>query len=273
MKNGFVVKVIVALCGSLAFILAFNFLPVWFTTAIATLVSVLIFYELSIAAGLIKSLPLRITGFTISALIPWLFYFEVKSYWLFIIIFLSTLIAFLSLIIRRQFDDFDEIVKLIFCESIFQISISLMTPLIKADSGVAIIIMAYITAWGTDAIAQLVGRKIGKNHFVPDISPNKTAEGSISGIIGNTVVIAIYALVLKLMHYNIPAAALIICGFIAGIAGEIGDLFFSYIKRSVGIKDFGSFIKGHGGVLDRFDSVVFALPIWYVFINNFSITK
>lgn len=273
MKNSFMTKVAVALIGSTAFILIFNFLPVWITAGLATLVSVLGFYELSTAAKLVRHPLLKGIGFAVSAAIPWMVYFELEVCWLYLLLFLSLTVAFVCLVCTKQFKAVNDVARLLLCESVFPLSISLMTPLIRASAGVAIIIMAFITAWGTDAIAQLVGRKIGKTHFVPDISPNKSLEGSVAGIVGNALVIAVYALILKLMHYTVPVGALVLCGTLAGILGEIGDLFFSYIKRASGIKDFGSFIAGHGGVLDRFDSVLFVLPVWYVFIGNFVIEK
>lgn len=270
----FLLKVIVALCGSTAFILMFNFLPLWVTAAMSTLITELTFYELSVNAKLVTSLPLRVIGFTVSAIIPWMMYFELDAIWLFIVIFASALAAFFVFVINRENGKAFEIINLLFCESVFQISISLMAPIIRADYGVPLILMAYISAWGTDAFAQFAGKGFGKTKCFSSISPNKTLEGSVSGLVGNAVVITVFALVLRHIHPEITAGstvAVIVCGIICGLAGEIGDLFFSYIKRTVGIKDFGRFIAGHGGVLDRFDSVIFVLPLWYAFITAFGI--
>lgn len=267
-KNSFLLKVIVALCGSTAFILLFNYLPVWVTAAMATLISVLIFYELAYNVKLIDFLPIRIIGFTVSAEIPWIIYFGLDGIWLFVLIFLSAVFAFVSLFYNNQYGRANEIINLVFCESIFQISISLMSPILKSEHGVHYIIIAFISAWGNDALAQFGGKGFGKTKFLPSISPNKTLEGSLTGFFGNAVVISVYAVLLGRKYSDIPVAAIILCGIICGLAGEMGDLFFSYIKRTVGIKDFGKLIAGHGGVLDRFDSVVFVLPIWYVLITT-----
>lgn len=264
-KNSFLIKVIVALCGSTAFILLFNFLPHWVTAAMSTLVAELTFYELAHNAKLVTYLPLRVIGYIVSGAIPWLIFFELSPVWLFLLIFVSAIIAFVIFVIGDINGKANEIINLVFCESLMQISISLMAPILKNNHGTALIIMAYITAWGTDAIAQFAGKGFGKTKFLPNISPNKTLEGSLTGLMGNIVVIAIYAIILNHMDPNIPATATIVCGSICGLLGEIGDLFFSYFKRTVGIKDFGKFIAGHGGVLDRFDSVMFVLPVWYAF--------
>lgn len=270
-KNSFLLKVIVALIGSTAFIIMFNVLPVWVTAAMSTLVAVLTFYELAFNAKLVPFLPMRIIGFAVSAAIPWMIYFELDPVWLLMLIFVSALSAFVSLVVSNKNGRANEIINLVFCESIFQISISLMAPILKHNHGISFIIIAFITAWGTDAFAQFGGKGFGKTKFLPSISPNKTLEGSICGLAGNAVVMVIYALILNHLSPEIPAAATIVCGIICGLLGEIGDLFFSYIKRSAGIKDFGKFIAGHGGVLDRFDSVMFVLPIWYAFVILFKI--
>lgn len=266
----FLLKVAVALCGSTAFILMFNFLPLWVTAAMSTLITELIFYELSVNARLVTALPLRVIGFAVSALIPWIMYFELEPFWLFFVIFASEAAAFTTLAVSREAGKANEIINLLFCESVFQLSISLMVPILRADYGVPFILMAFISAWGTDAFAQIGGKCFGKTKCFSSISPNKTLEGSLSGIVGNAAVITVFALILGHIYPEISAgskAAIIACGTFCGIAGEAGDLFFSYIKRTVGIKDFGRFIAGHGGALDRFDSVVFVLPVWYAVIT------
>lgn len=268
-KDSFLLKVIVALCGSTVFILLFNFLPVWVTAAMATLISVLIFFEFSFNAELVVSMPLRIIGFAVSAAVPWLVYSGADAVWLFLLIVLSAAAAFAVFVIRDENGKANEIISLVFCESVFQISISLMIPVLKSVHGVSYIIMAFISAWGTDALAQLGGKGFGKTKFLPNVSPNKTLEGSVIGLAGNAVVITVYALILNHLSPEVPAAALIVCGILCGLLGEIGDLFFSYFKRTAGIKDFGKFIVGHGGVLDRFDSVLFVLPVWYAFVTVF----
>lgn len=268
-KNSFAVKVVVALCGSAAFILLFNFLPLWVTAAMSTLVSVLIFYELAFNAKTVTVTPLRVIGLIVSAAIPWMIYLGIDYLWLFMLVFVSAFAAFTSLIALGENGKANEIINLVFCESIFQISISLMAPVLKMRHGVSFIIMAFISAWGTDAFAQIFGRWFGKTKFLSAVSPNKTLEGFISGIAGNAVVISVYAFVLNRMSPEVPALAVSLCGIICGLIAEAGDLFFSYIKRSAGIKDFGKFIAGHGGVLDRFDSVLFVLPVWYAFLTVF----
>ena len=122
----------------------------------------------------------------------------------------------------------------------------------------------YITAWGSDTFAYLVGSLIGKNKIerISHISPNKTIEGSIGGIIAATVLNIVYV-----HEFGLESRAMevIIFTIIAATMSQIGDLIASYIKRQTGIKDFGNIIPGHGGILDRFDSLMFIAPVLYLF--------
>ncbi len=126
-----------------------------------------------------------------------------------------------------------------------------------------------IPAWGSDIFAYLIGRKIGKHKFTK-VSPNKTIEGSVAGIIGAVVIGIIYTLIINnvfSLHINYFLIAFYI-GVLA-IIGQIGDLAESSIKRYCDIKDFSELIPGHGGMLDRFDSVIFILPFAYIFLSMF----
>lgn len=131
------------------------------------------------------------------------------------------------------------------------------------ENGIWLIWYIFIAAWGTDIFAYETGRAIGKHHFT-DISPKKTLEGCVGGIIGSTIGIIIYTVILNHyvgLHMNI--ALMIISGILLSIIGQIGDLAASAIKRYVGIKDFSNLIPGHGGMLDRIDSLIFIAPFAY----------
>jgi phosphatidate cytidylyltransferase len=114
--------------------------------------------------------------------------------------------------------------------------------------------------WTNDTMAYVVGSKIGKTPFFTRISPNKTWEGTLGGVFFTFVVATIFALWLPSFQ---PAEWLTMAAMV-GIFGTAGDLIESMLKRSIRVKDSGSFLPGHGGFLDRFDSFVFALPfVWF----------
>ena len=127
--------------------------------------------------------------------------------------------------------------------------------------GLGMLMYLLLTVWSTDSGAYLVGRKIGKTKLAPQISPNKTWEGSIGGTIVAVIVGIIFS-VTGLIHYGILAT--ILMTLFRSIAGQLGDLVESSLKRYYGVKDSGRILPGHGGILDRFDSLLLVLPMAYL---------
>lgn len=127
--------------------------------------------------------------------------------------------------------------------------------------------LVFIIAFGTDTFAYIAGNLFGKRKLCPKISPNKTIEGSIGGILGSTLLLIIYS-----VYFNIePLWQIILLSVICSIIAQLGDLVASRIKRICGIKDYGFIMPGHGGVLDRFDSIIFTAPVIYYYISIFLI--
>lgn len=123
-------------------------------------------------------------------------------------------------------------------------------------------------AFVSDTFAFLVGSKFGKTKLAPDISPNKTVEGSLGGILGVIISFVLLTLLGKFkLGINLNIIYWVIVGIAASVAGQFGDLTASAIKRYCKIKDFGNIMPGHGGILDRFDSLMFVAPIVYIFIK------
>ncbi|MGL9815570.1 MULTISPECIES: phosphatidate cytidylyltransferase [Enterococcus] len=132
----------------------------------------------------------------------------------------------------------------------------------RAD-GLAILLFAFFIVWATDIGAYMVGRKIGKHKLWPDISPNKTIEGAIGGIVSSVVVAVVFFLVQpQVFQHNL--VTMIIFTIIFSIVGQFGDLVESAIKRHYGVKDSGNILPGHGGILDRFDSMLFVFPMMHL---------
>lgn len=123
--------------------------------------------------------------------------------------------------------------------------------------------LIFIVAFGTDTFAYLAGNLFGKRKLCPKVSPKKTVEGSIGGILGSTILLAIYSI-----YFNLePMWKIILLAVICSMIAQLGDLVASKIKRTCGIKDYGSIMPGHGGVLDRFDSIIFTAPVIYYYIS------
>ena len=151
---------------------------------------------------------------------------------------------------------------------IYILAFLVFIPLLyRAENGKFLIWYLAIAAWGTDTFAYMVGIRFGKHKLTP-ISPKKTIEGSIGGIVGAVILSLIYTYILnKVWSYEISYWAIIGISIILSVLGQIGDLAASSIKRFVGIKDFGRIIPGHGGMLDRIDSILLIAPFAYFLLK------
>ena len=125
--------------------------------------------------------------------------------------------------------------------------------------------MVYVSSWGSDTCAYAVGRLFGKHKLAPDLSPKKSVEGSIGGILGSALIGVIFGLIMS--NFTGKSENLIIIfaviGGLGSVISQIGDLAASGSKRNYDIKDYGHIIPGHGGILDRYDSIIITAPIVY----------
>lgn len=139
------------------------------------------------------------------------------------------------------------------------VSFTAVVLLRRIDQGVYIFFMVFAGAWLSDTGAFFMGKAFGKHRLCPEISPKKTVEGAIGGIVFDMIGFLIYALVLRFIcQIEANVVGFVFLGALISVFGQLGDLFASCIKRHYGIKDYGKVFPGHGGVLDRFDS---CLPI------------
>jgi len=127
--------------------------------------------------------------------------------------------------------------------------------------GKHIYLLTFLCAWMTDTFAYFTGRLLGKHKLIPDVSPKKTVEGAIGGVVFCVITTVIFGLIIVKFFNpdgNISAnyPVLAISGIFISVVSQIGDLTMSLIKRHYGIKDYGKLFPGHGGILDRFDSVM-----------------
>ena len=129
------------------------------------------------------------------------------------------------------------------------------------DAGSAMIWLLFICTWSSDTFAYFVGVAIGSHKLASSISPKKTVEGFIGGVLGTMAM----AVLIGHVCFNFPFVEMAILGFILAIVATLGDLVESVIKRFAGVKDSGILLPGHGGMLDRFDSILFTAPVFYYF--------
>ena len=136
--------------------------------------------------------------------------------------------------------------------------------------GMFYVLIAVLSAWVADVGAYFAGTLFGKHKLCPEISPKKTVEGLIGGTAVDVLVMLLCGVWFSAVFYRgaveVSYLTLFLIGFFGSLISVLGDLSFSIIKRSCHIKDFGQVIPGHGGVLDRFDSVIFAAPFVYLLV-------
>lgn len=135
----------------------------------------------------------------------------------------------------------------------------------NAGNGIAYVFLLFILVETNDASAYIFGRLFGKNKLAPKISPNKTNEGFLGGLL----VTIILSFLLKPLAPQFSAIHRLLFAGVISIGGTCGDLVMSFIKRDLGIKNFSQVLPGHGGLLDRFDSIIFVAPLFFHLINNF----
>ena len=190
-----------------------------------------------------------------------------------ILLFLIILLLLLLMFYVFSFPKFNiKQVSMIFFGIIYVAVTFSFIYLIRTRSlyGIYFVWLIFISSWGSDTCAYCVGMLFGKHKLSPILSPNKTVEGGIGGIVGSMLLGALYTYIMFYkINSNIKISCIrvgVACG-IGAIISIIGDLTASAIKRDFKVKDYGNIIPGHGGILDRFDSVIFTAPALYFILS------
>lgn len=175
------------------------------------------------------------------------------------IVIILILLAY-TVLVRNKFT-FDETSFTVFSILYVGIGFYFLIATRIEESGFSNILFAFLIIWATDTGAYFVGKSLGKRKLWPDISPNKTIGGAVGGIITACVVASLFHLIHPFPHSML---IVILVTVFASIVGQIGDLVASAYKRNYGVKDSGKILPGHGGILDRFDSMIFVLPFLHI---------
>lgn len=256
---------------------------------VVALLSVLALYEVFVATGYIKSKGIAAAGFIYAAALPFFFVSHLHlvvlgcSY-LFVVVLFALLMHyrtglslsqvgtgfFLTILISTAFS------SIVFLRDLFiEHAERAHTPF----DALFYIVLIFIGAWITDAGAYFIGRFFGRHKMSPAISPNKTVEGAVGGVLCTVVLFpvtgAIFQSAVAAAQYEVsihyPLLALM--GLVCALAAVFGDLVGSVIKRECKIKDFGHVLPGHGGILDRFDSVLLVAPLFYLLVQVFNVVS
>lgn len=246
--------------------------------AVAAMVAVMLF-ELIRAVKLEKCLPVLIPAELCGIALPLIYgtlshdgTTELFHIITFTVTLAAAFIIFITWLAKHKDIRYEQVFFVLACMVLVPQAMTTMIRIERTDSknGLFLLIMALCGAWIADTGAYFTGVAIGKHKLCPEISPKKTIEGFIGGILTTAIV---YAVAFSLYFGFTPARAAIafVTGAFCAVVGAIGDLSASMVKRQIGFKDYGKIMPGHGGLMDRFDSVLFVLPTFYVFIAFFGI--
>ncbi|MBR5868739.1 MAG: phosphatidate cytidylyltransferase [Clostridia bacterium] len=263
-------RIIVALLYLPIFIIVLFFLPPWCSVIFASLLSAIAAYEVLHNTVLVKA-PFPLTLGILSALALPAAVCQGVSFPLILFFCLAVLAAlFVYGMYHTDRFTFSSIGAVLFGGVVIPCFFSVFPVILSANYGKYLIVLPFLTAWSCDTFAYFTGMAIGKHKLIPHISAKKTVEGSIGGILGCAIALVGYGLVLQFVFHLSPNyPGLVILGLVGSVISQIGDLSMSLIKRENHIKDYGNIMPGHGGILDRFDSVLFVLPVVYAVLSLF----
>lgn len=237
-------------------------LPTIFTAILFGLASSIAAYELLWGAGYVKHIRLIAYAAVMAFLVALWSNLGGGYVWALLGVLVMVVIMFAEIMLSDMKLPFD---KVVVCLAAGILIPFLLTALVRIHSGVHgkfYIMIPFVLAFISDSGAYFAGRFLGKHKLAPTISPKKTVEGAVGGILGAVLGMIIYGLILQFaFDFKVNYLAAALYGVIGSVAGVFGDLCFSTIKRQTGIKDYGNLIPGHGGILDRFDSMTIIAPL------------
>lgn len=173
------------------------------------------------------------------------------------VVILYMMYLFVLMVFRKGFLQYAKVAEIFMIVSYVVISFTSLSLIRYLEKGLYHFFLIFGSAWVTDIFALLSGMAFGKHKLAPQISPKKTVEGAIGGVIGSTVVVIIYSVLIdKFTDVDVNYVALVIFAIVLSFVGQAGDLLASVIKREHNVKDYGTLLPGHGGIMDRFDSVL-----------------
>lgn len=237
-----------------------------FYPIVISLFAAMALFELYRMLDLHKKLVLTVPTYLIALTFPTLVYFIVPGtvdhltvlLWEALAVFFYLFYALCVAVLSRQTVSTDEVARAFFATAYISISFTSLTLLRYMPGGEYYIALVFIAAWTTDIFAYFVGSFFGKHKLAPVVSPKKSIEGAVGGTLGCVLCFLGYGLILNLCFgvEHVEYLSLALMGLALSVIAQIGDLACSLIKRERGVKDFGRIFPGHGGVLDRFDSIV-----------------
>ena len=219
-------------------------------------------WELLHTTGILRHTRMEIYCMIMAALVQVWSYFGCPALPAAICVFVFGLLLFLEALFAYPDVKFEGVTGGLFAGIVIPLCLGSIVRILLLDTGRYLVLVPIMIPFIADAGAYFAGRFLGKHKMAPVLSPKKTVEGAIGGLVTGVLSMMIYGLIMQLafrFQFNYLYGA--VYGVLGSLISIVGDLAFSMVKRETGIKDYGTIFRAHGGVLDRFDSVVFAAPL------------
>lgn len=246
--------------------------PTLLVTLTVIAASVVGLYEYFKAVGLIEHRGLCVMGAIAAVIFPIGLTLSIQE--TLISVYVYVVVLFLMMLIYNKRVKTSDIAMLLLGIIYIPYFLSYIIHIRTMDYGRFFIWLVFLGAFSTDTCAYFAGKFFGKRKLWPEISPKKTVAGAVGGVAGAGIIFVIFGLVVNNLFASVldgkqfNLLLLFILGLIAAVISEIGDLAASSIKRQYNIKDFGNLLPGHGGILDRCDSIIFVAPTIFLFLYN-----
>lgn len=257
-----VIRIVISFLLLPLFLAVLILLPPIYSVILFALMAALAAYELLWGTGLVKKIRLIIYSAFMAMGMVFFNYFAVDTIWIVTAVFSYVVLLFAEVMISKMEISFDKIAICLTGALVIPFLFSSLVRLLAMENGKFYVLIPFLLSFVSDSGAYFAGVFLGKHKLAPQISPKKTVEGMIGGIVAAVVGVVIFCLVLKYFFgFTVNYSAIIVYGIVGSCVCVFGDLCFSVIKRQTGIKDYGNLIPGHGGILDRFDSTIFVAPV------------
>lgn len=222
-------------------------------------------FEIFGVIGVKKQLAIVIPSYVLAFCLPFFVYFAPNAnrvaylYFLFGALLIFMMYLFCVMVLKKGALSYSKIAEVFMLVTYVTTSFTSLCLIRYIDNGKVILFLVFIGSWVTDTFAYLTGTLIGKHKLIPEVSPKKTVEGAIGGTLSAVIFFPLFGFVAQAVTDGDVKAnylVLVIYAVILAVVAQIGDLLASLIKREYKIKDYGSLLPGHGGIMDRFDSVM-----------------
>lgn len=271
-------RILVAVIGIPALLGVLCFAPDWATALLVSLLCVVGCHEFMAAAAPLKARRWWLFAAALSVFTVFTVYFRDAAFagsTIFVLMpwLLAALLVVLFIAAVQVYGTDDELTFPDLCAVavsglVIPLALSCLLRLRMLDYGAGLVLIPLVSAFMSDALALFGGMLLGKTKLAPRVSPKKTREGAVSGLVGGMAGMILYRIFFFLCtEVQLHLGWCVLLGLVGAVLGQLGDLSFSCVKRQCGIKDYGRLLPGHGGVLDRFDSVIFAAPVIWMLVS------